>query len=363
MGPKGEPPPPVDDESDAEPEVEAKPCFCGNRMYAEGEQCRIDIHLQYSELPALFEEYTEFIEVENAIKRAKKIKKELPNLPQWQNNAAAAKDMRMINKALDDELYTALFASLKRNTYVNTIYLVNNGLGDDGVLYFAQCINRKLPLCHLRVCSNGMTPVSAVSLLRAISGVKALHILDLADNKLADEGMEILAQMLGRTPAVCQLGLRANSIGNKGMFALISTLQTHPKLHTIDLRENRLGPSAGASLAKALARNTTVVTLLLANNQLSDAGSEALAPVLISNTNLEKIDMRHNDIHGEGANSWIQALKKNTTLGELQLTNNPQVEVEHLQRVKLLLSVEQKLSRAAELQRIAQQQKQKEMLK
>ena len=38
-------------------------------------------------------------------------------------------------------------------------------------------------------------------------------------------------------------------------------------------------------------------------------------------------------------------------LGDLQLSNNPQVEVEHLQHVRLLLSIEQRLMRAAELQR------------
>ena len=116
MGPKAAPPPVEDPESDVEVEPEEEPCFCKNRMYAEGEQCRIGdsiTGLQYADLPELFSEYSEFIEVENAIKREKRIKKELHTLPQWVNNTPSAKNIKMINKRLDHELYSALFASLK----------------------------------------------------------------------------------------------------------------------------------------------------------------------------------------------------------------------------------------------------------
>ena len=113
------------------------------------------------------------------------------------------------------------FVAPQKNTFVETIYLVNNDLGDDGVLCFAQSISKKLPLGHLRICSNGMTRLGGSSMLKACSGFDDLRILDVAENKLADETMDYVAQMLNRTPALVQLGLRGNSIGNKGYHPIL----------------------------------------------------------------------------------------------------------------------------------------------
>ena len=154
-----------------------------------------------------------------------------------------------------------------------------------------------------------------------------LRKLNLAFNKIKDEGVKILAEAL--THVNCKLNslnLSLNDISNKGVTLLADAL-THSncKLTRLNLSDNSVNDNGVKDLAEALTHENCELTYLnLSGNQVSSKGAQHLATSLIhSNCTLKRLNLSCNEIMGEGANHLTEALNhRDCKLESLDISQN-----------------------------------------
>jgi hypothetical protein len=100
--------------------------------------------------------------------------------------------------------------------------------------------------------------------------------LNLDSNRLGDGGLELLARMSERLPALRQLSLAGNDLTSSGLVTLAQSPLLQ-QLHSLDIRTNRGVGDAGVAALAASAHAVGLTRLTLNAVRLSDAGLEAVS--------------------------------------------------------------------------------------
>ena len=119
-----------------------------------------------------------------------------------------------------------------------------------------------------------------------LTGNRDLSTLELARNRIGDEGARLIAQALPASDSLRTLWLTGNRVGDKGACALAEAL-----------------PSLGW-----LGRGSSLEELWLSSNRIGDSGVRALAEALPRVPGLQKLDLRANRFGELGAVALSQAL-------------------------------------------------------
>ena len=80
--------------------------------------------------------------------------------------------------------------------------------------------------------------------------------INLYDNKIEDEGLKFLAELLKTNSTLTSIDLRINYIGDEGVEFLAEALKENNTLTSIDLASNNIGAEGVEFLAKALKKTT-----------------------------------------------------------------------------------------------------------
>ncbi|KAG8464849.1 hypothetical protein KFE25_010217 [Diacronema lutheri] len=167
--------------------------------------------------------------------------------------------------AIGSEGCEALARGITGSSRLLALSLAANGLGDDGVraLLAPLCEGAPLSLRSLNLSENGITPVGARELVRALhdeaaEGSVLLQTLDLRWNQLGAVGTAALAHgLLAPTSAprasIEELALSWNAIGDEGARHLAAVLPRAPTLRALWLENNGIGAPGALALAAALA--------------------------------------------------------------------------------------------------------------
>jgi len=94
----------------------------------------------------------------------------------------------------------------------------------------------------------------------------------------------------------------------------------------LELANNKIGNEGASALAEGLQTNTTITVLNLANNKIGNEGASALAQVLQTNTTITVLDLANNQIGNEGAAALAEVLQTNTTITVLNLVGNEDID-------------------------------------
>ena len=133
-----------------------------------------------------------------------------------------------------------------------------------------------------------LRPGEMLALVETIkSDTCTLHMLDLHESEVGDDGARALAEALrSATCTLHTLHLGSNGVGDEGARALAEALRSDTcTLHTLDLGDNGVGADGARALAEALRSETcTLHTLDLGSNGVGDDGARALAEALRSDT-------------------------------------------------------------------------------
>ena len=246
----------------------------------------------------------------------------------------------------------SLGKAIKENNILQFLSLSGTCLGD-GIDCLAEGLKNNRSLVYLNISNNNLIGRHMELLSKAIIKTE-LKELNLADNKIGDEGSEFLSNMMiGAYEACCpliKLNLSNNDIGFKGggkvfhslrMNCFIkvfivsgnhfnqglstyfpSFLADNSALTILNLSNSNLKPESFLNISEGLAKNKGLESLILANNKIEDLGIKNLASGLAKNQSLKSIDLTSCNIKGPGASFLANSLKTNFVLETLILKDN-----------------------------------------
>ncbi|XP_046382493.1 dynein regulatory complex subunit 5 isoform X2 [Ischnura elegans] len=171
-------------------------------------------------------------------------------------------------------------------------------------LSMADTINlaRGLGYCShlkiLRLQRSGIDDARLIILLQSIiNGVKQLEILDVAHNRISNDGAHGLANLMTCHPNLKELWLCNNLIGPSGIQGISFALAKSPPLVHLDLRLNsNIGNEGGMFLCSALSQNDKLEKLILAACGLGSDAGKLMGETLKVNPALCELDLSSNDI-------------------------------------------------------------------
>jgi len=146
--------------------------------------------------------------------------------------------------------------------------------------------------------------------------------LDLGRNRLSDEIMKIVGEMIANMKNIEELNLQDNQLGDKSFEFLAEGLMKNKSIKILDLKANNLSKIGLKAIENILKTNQGIININLAFNNLSVGGSEFIGNALKKNTILQEINLDKNNLTDKGIALLIPALKLNKTVKILHLENN-----------------------------------------
>ncbi|KAK3254364.1 hypothetical protein CYMTET_36420 [Cymbomonas tetramitiformis] len=217
-------------------------------------------------------------------------------------------------KGLGPEDAIILGAVLVSNGSLNTLYLDDNEIGDEG----AKAL--------------------AVALTPNAEGVfnTSLNTLSVWQNAVQLEGARALVDAVKQRNAPIKLcgnllDVEARNLSSEGLkpedaLLLANDLVFNGSLNTLILYNNRIGPQGAKALAVALTPNaegvfnTSLNTLHLGRNKIGPEGAKALAVALtpnaegVFNGSLNTLNLLHSNLEDDGCAAILAALEQSDTL-------------------------------------------------
>jgi hypothetical protein len=182
--------------------------------------------------------------------------------------------------------------------------------------------------------NEGFGPEGADQLAAVVVQCPELSCLDLAWNRLGDQGVGILgAWALSKCPELSHLCLKGNGLETAGsarlgeVLILLGEINEGTRISDLDLGYNRIGDEGARSLSRALVNCRMLSHLDLCHDAIGSEGMEILAGVLAQCTALSHLDLAHldlssNDIGTAGAESLGGVLPQCRALASLKLAWN-----------------------------------------
>ncbi|KAJ3330155.1 hypothetical protein HDU76_006307 [Blyttiomyces sp. JEL0837] len=143
-------------------------------------------------------------------------------------------------------------------------------------------------------------------LFAPLSAVSFLESLDLSYNEIGNTGAVIIANFIKEDKFIEYLNLQSNSITGTGGAAIAHALHVNTTIKRLDMSYNSIGNDGGMEFASMLQINTTLTNLSLAGCALSATSLIAFATVLRNNECLEIFDLSNNVSH---SNRLTQSLE------------------------------------------------------
>ena len=157
---------------------------------------------------------------------------------------------------------------------------------------------------------------SATKILKALCNVCSLHVLDLVNTQLTKEACETLESVILNNIGLKELYLGHNNI----TMNIIKALSTISSLTVLDLDDDSLSDEIGMELAKSFQLNYTPEELHLGNNNFKESILNILQS-LDKVSNLKVINFDNITFSEEACDGLVSVLLNNTKLEELYLQN------------------------------------------
>lgn len=271
---------------------------------------------------------------------------------------------------------TGLVDAMKKCTRMQTLNLFNNTIGDEGATQLAAVLTKMPLLVDLNVFNNEMMVSGGSVIARALREARCLSLfksnvlarsgcdelsqtlrntclalthLFIPTNRVANEGMTLLASDLARCNNLRVLDLQDNRLDDDSMVLLATTLPSMPRLTKLSLHRNpQVTPTGGAAiaaqcgklvklthftspalgtagcnhLATSLPKMTSLLSLSLCASQIGAEGMSRLRPALSAHTILRHLNIQKNDLRNEGVRELGRSIAGMTRLTDLRVGEN-----------------------------------------
>jgi len=149
-----------------------------------------------------------------------------------------------------------------------------------------------------------------------------LQKLNLTQNKIGDDEIEALAELIKHLTSLEELDLSWNAIGDRGIEKLAEETKHLISLESLDLSNNKIGDEGAAKLTQSLKNLTSLRVLKLCSNAIGNDGTVALAEGMKHLTSLKEVDLSNNTIGDLGAAKLAEVTKHLSLLRRLDLDGN-----------------------------------------
>ena len=185
--------------------------------------------------------------------------------------------------------------ALRNNTFVKSLLLGTDGIGDQGASAVADLVSHN----------------------------DTLEIVYLGCNYITSAGVQQIANALADNQSVSGLWLKRNPVGEAGAAAIAGLIQTNKRIKLLDLVNTNIGKRGLRALINALsADDCQVRQVYLGGNGFDADDARAIADLLRRNTSLRSLSMGASHIGDDGAIAIASAMGENQTLRELGLASN-----------------------------------------
>ena len=243
---------------------------------------------------------------------------------------------------ITEEAGEALASVIMCNTGLQELYLRNNNLGE-GMLKVAKALQHITSLKLLNLGDNYISNeiskelavalkssqnleklwlyncnlnFSAIDILRSLSTISTLQLLNMDNNQITKDASEALGSVVLHNTGLEELHLSGNSLGG-GLLILIKALKHITSLTSIDMGNNFISKEVSGELALAIKCNKHLEKLWLTGVNLRSSMVIVLK-VLWSISELKILDMCGNVITEEAGNVLVSVLSRNPKLQYLQ---------------------------------------------
>ncbi|XP_021101741.1 leucine-rich repeat-containing protein 74A isoform X5 [Heterocephalus glaber] len=186
-----------------------------------------------------------------------------------------------------------------------------------------SCFIRNMEEPYMKLNHHGLGPMGTKAIAIALVSNTAIIRLELEDNRIMQEGVLSLVEMLHENYYLQELNISNNSLGLEGAKMISDFLQKNiSSLWKLELSGNNFKEESAALLYQALSANYRIKKLNLSHNEFSDKGGEYLGQMLALNVGLQSLDLSWNHFHVQGAVALCSGLQANVTLKKLNLSMN-----------------------------------------
>jgi Ran GTPase-activating protein (RanGAP) involved in mRNA processing and transport len=217
---------------------------------------------------------------------------------------------------------------LQTNNTLKELYLSENRLGNEGTEILSDGLVHNCSIQKLDLRSNGIELGGSIALSSFVKKCKTLTSLCLAMNEIGDVGVGSLAEGLkDKKCHVEDLDLSDNGISEEGALAVSDMLLENSRLQSLNLSFNSIGGNGASSIAYALDRNNTLRRLCLRRNNIDNIGAAAFAAMLPTMRGLKELSMTNNPIDQEGSAQLLEGLRNNVDLIYMQVGDTKSVQI------------------------------------
>jgi Ran GTPase-activating protein (RanGAP) involved in mRNA processing and transport len=221
-----------------------------------------------------------------------------------------------------------LVRGLAMNRMVTTLDLSYNPMGSQGSTIVAELVEMKnkhrtscaqLETLVLNACFIDDTGAGALAF--SLLGNHKLKVLHLKNNKIGDQGVEQLADMLAdqhKLSYLKELNLAWNNFGHAGAMAIAEALKVNIRLTHLYMPWNGLESEGTMFICAALSENATLNLLDLSHTRAGPETCLVLSAALRLNDTLEQLHLNGNPLGADGGRHLMWGLhvsKSITTLG------------------------------------------------
>lgn len=164
-----------------------------------------------------------------------------------------------------------LMAGLPSSRSLHTLNLNKNAIGDLGVEYIASAILRGISVKEIYLSYNNISGKAAMTFAEAFETYNNLTLLDLSWNNLYAPlvGTVTLLNRLSESKVLQSLYLSWNSLAGGRIGTAINSILGIPALHVLDLSNNKLSDEGIQNFIGSMAKPKKMVTLNLSYNPLT----------------------------------------------------------------------------------------------
>lgn len=191
---------------------------------------------------------------------------------------------------------------LENTKTLKVLDLQNTAIMDDGVKDLVDGLLVNKSLRHLYIDANGITKHSIVHFVNYFkyliaNNIKGITSLWISMNRLDDDGIIELVDILGKYNYIKRLNIGSNMITGISAEFIYRAFNNHPKLTVLDIGmykstadmgeiTNKIDDIGAFWIARLISENTTIKYLSCLNNGISESGVKGLIDAYEGNTTL-----------------------------------------------------------------------------
>ena len=196
-------------------------------------------------------------------------------------------NLRTLNLGNTEMGTRAIIAVAKMMWYNNSIHVLNLenprmfDLQESTTFHIAKMIRTNGTLQQLYLGKHKMRDDGAASIAQYMEDNTNIKILDLRANEISIAGAEALAILLMKGACgLSALNLAGNKIQDQGAHAIGVALRTCRTLVDLDVRNNSIGNSGLLAIADAMNQNTAIQRLQVFGNKFEEAAADAFSELV-----------------------------------------------------------------------------------